>query len=103
MPHRIYFGRYQIRSCLYDPNQMIAVSQRLTCEGIKMEEFPQTSGNLTEAFAIIESIDLLERRTDLNIQKAQRTKALADLREGVEATQQMVLERCKMGEFSRSI
>ena len=28
---------------------MIALSQRLTREGIKMEEFPQTTGNLTEA------------------------------------------------------
>ena len=48
--------------------------------------------------AIIESIDLLERRTGLDTQKAQMTKALADLREGVEATQRMVLERCKMPE-----
>ena len=48
--------------------------------------------------AIIERIDLPERPTGLDTQKAQMTKALADLREGVEATQRMVLERCKMRE-----
>ena len=50
--------------------------------------------------AMAENIDLLERRTCVDAQQAQMqqnlTKALADLREGVEATKRMVLERCKM-------
>jgi hypothetical protein len=55
---------------------------------------------------VTDKIDLLERRTGVDAQQAQMqqnlTKALADLREGVEATKRMVLERCKMREFSRS-
>ncbi len=41
--------RYRIKGCWFDPYQMIAVSQRLRRDGIRMEEFPQTLGNLTEA------------------------------------------------------
>jgi hypothetical protein len=56
---------------------------------------------------VTEKIDLLERRTGVDAQQAQTqqnlTKALADLREGVEATKRMIMERCKMREFSRSI
>ena len=50
--------------------------------------------------AVTENIDLLERLTDRDSKEAQMhqilTKALQDLREGVESTQRMLLERCKM-------
>jgi hypothetical protein len=56
---------------------------------------------------VTEKIDLLERRTSVDAQQAQMqqnlAKALADLREGIEATKRMVLERCKMRECSRSL
>jgi hypothetical protein len=56
---------------------------------------------------VTEKLDLLETRTGADAQQAQMqqnlTKALANLREGVEATKRMVKERCKMREFSRSI
>ena len=41
--------RFNIRKVLFDPYQMQATSQRLTARGIKIEEFPQTSANLTTA------------------------------------------------------
>jgi phage terminase large subunit-like protein len=41
--------RFQFRKILFDPWQMQAVAQRLTAAGLPVEEFPQTSGNLTAA------------------------------------------------------
>ncbi len=52
--------------------------------------------------AVTENIDALERLSELDAQQVQMhknlTKALADLREGVEATKRLVRERCKMRE-----
>jgi len=42
-------SRFNLRGCFYDPWQMTALSQQLTKDGIKMVEFPQSSGNLTRA------------------------------------------------------
>jgi hypothetical protein len=41
--------RFQIRQVLFDPYQMVATSQRLAKAGIPIEEFPQSSGNMTAA------------------------------------------------------
>ena len=41
--------RFNVRQVLYDPYQMQASAQRLKREGIKIEEFPQSVPNLTEA------------------------------------------------------
>ena len=41
--------RYRIVKVLFDPWQMLALSQRLAKQGIKVEEFPQSVGNLTIA------------------------------------------------------
>ena len=41
--------RFQLRQVLFDPYQMQATAQRLTAAGIKIEEFPQSSPNLTAA------------------------------------------------------
>ena len=41
--------RFNIRKVLYDPNQMVAVAQRLARAGLKFEEFAQTPNNLTTA------------------------------------------------------
>ena len=41
--------RFAIRQVLFDPWQMAAVSQRLLKRGLKIEEFPQNSPNLTAA------------------------------------------------------
>jgi phage terminase large subunit-like protein len=41
--------RYRVREVRYDPYQMAAISQRLAAQGVPMCEFPQTTGNLTEA------------------------------------------------------
>ncbi len=52
--------------------------------------------------ALTENIDALDRLTAPNGQQSQMnqnmTKAVADLREGLEATRRMVLDRCKMRE-----
>jgi hypothetical protein len=40
---------YSVRKILFDPYQMQAIAQRLTREGLPIEEFPQTSANLTAA------------------------------------------------------
>jgi phage terminase large subunit-like protein len=42
-------ARFRVRGVRYDPYQMQSTAQRLTRAGIKMEEFPQTVPNLTEA------------------------------------------------------
>jgi hypothetical protein len=42
-------GRFNVKLCLYDPYQMQASAQRLRREGVKMEEYPQSVPNLTEA------------------------------------------------------
>ena len=41
--------RFQLRKCVFDPYQMQSTSQRLLAAGIKVEEFPQSSPNLTAA------------------------------------------------------
>jgi phage terminase large subunit-like protein len=40
---------FKIRKCLFDPYQMQATSQRMLRAGIPIEEFPQSSPNLTAA------------------------------------------------------
>ena len=42
-------GRFNICKVLFDPWQMVAIAQRLTEAGLKIEEFPQTVPNLTAA------------------------------------------------------
>jgi phage terminase large subunit-like protein len=41
--------RFHVRSVRFDPYQMAATSQRLARAGLPMIEFPQSTGNLTEA------------------------------------------------------
>jgi hypothetical protein len=41
--------RFNLRKTLFDPYQMQAVSQRVAKAGVRIEEFPQTPANLTEA------------------------------------------------------
>lgn len=41
--------RFSIKQVSFDPYQMAASAQRLVREGLPLEEFPQTTGNLTEA------------------------------------------------------
>ena len=41
--------RFQLRKVLFDPFQMQATARRLLAAGIKIEEFPQSSPNLTAA------------------------------------------------------
>jgi phage terminase large subunit-like protein len=54
---------YQVQKCLFDPWQMQAVAQRLQKQGLPVEEFPQTSPNLTAAsqnlFDLVESQGLV--------------------------------------------
>lgn len=41
--------RFHVVEVAFDPYQLVSVAQRLTAAGLPMVEFPQTSGNLTEA------------------------------------------------------
>jgi len=41
--------RFSVRACRYDPFQMVSSAQRLMKAGVRMIEFPQSAGNLTEA------------------------------------------------------
>ena len=62
--------RFQVRSVLFDPYQMQSTAQRLAKGGLSIEEFPQSSPNLTAAsqnlFELINSsgVDCLPRRGD---------------------------------------
>ena len=49
-----------MREVRYDPYQMSSISDALRREGLKMVEFPQTDGNLTEATTNL--LDLLNTR-----------------------------------------
>jgi phage terminase large subunit-like protein len=55
--------RFRVRKIWYDPYQMHATAQRLTRDGLKLEEFPQTVPNLTEAsqnlFELIKGTNLV--------------------------------------------
>jgi phage terminase large subunit-like protein len=55
--------RFRVRRVLFDPWQMQAVSQRLQRAGVPLEEFPQTSANLTAAsqnlYELIQARNLL--------------------------------------------
>jgi phage terminase large subunit-like protein len=42
-------ARFLVQQVLYDPYQMAAVSQRLQRAGVRMEEYPQSVPNLTQA------------------------------------------------------
>jgi hypothetical protein len=42
-------GRFSVQAVRYDPWQMASVSQRLIRLGVPMQEFAQTSGNLTDS------------------------------------------------------
>jgi hypothetical protein len=42
-------GRFQVRKILFDPFQMVATAQRRERAGLPIEEFPQSSPNLTAA------------------------------------------------------
>lgn len=42
-------GRFDVRAIRYDPWQMASLAQRLVKRAVPMQEFPQTSGNLTDA------------------------------------------------------
>jgi phage terminase large subunit-like protein len=50
---------FQVRRCLFDPFQMQSTAQRLQKAGLEIEEFPQSSPNLTAAsqnlFELIDS------------------------------------------------
>jgi phage terminase large subunit-like protein len=41
--------KFYMRKCLFDPYQMQATAQRLVRQGLPIEEFPQSSPNLTAA------------------------------------------------------
>jgi phage terminase large subunit-like protein len=55
--------RFNLRKVLFDPWQMQAVAQRLAKAGLRIEEFPQSPGNLTAAsqnlFELIEAQNLV--------------------------------------------
>jgi phage terminase large subunit-like protein len=55
--------RFRVRKVWYDPYQMHATAQRLARAGLKLEEFPQTVPNLTEAsqnlFELIKGCNLV--------------------------------------------
>jgi phage terminase large subunit-like protein len=44
-----WHNRFLVRKVLFDPWQMQATAQRLTRAGLRIEEFPQSSANLTAA------------------------------------------------------
>jgi phage terminase large subunit-like protein len=56
-------GSFRVKKIYFDPYQMQATAQRLARERLPIEEFPQTTGNLTEAsqnlFELIKSRSLI--------------------------------------------
>ena len=59
---RDWHRRFNLRRVVYDPMQMASPSQRLLSEGLPMEEFSQTVGNLT---AVAENLSALIRGRNL--------------------------------------
>lgn len=53
-------SRFNLRKAIFDPYQMQSSSQRLANAGIRIEEFPQSSGNLTLASQNL--FELIEHR-----------------------------------------
>ena len=55
--------RFHLRKVLFDPYQLVAVAQRLSRVRVRMEEYPQTVPNLTEAsqnlYELIEACNLI--------------------------------------------
>jgi phage terminase large subunit-like protein len=69
--------RFKVKSVRYDPYQMAASAQRLIKLGVRMEEYPQTVGNLTAAsqnlYELIKSQGIAVYRDDeirLAVQRA---------------------------------
>jgi phage terminase large subunit-like protein len=58
-----YRRSFRVREIRYDPYQLVSLAQRLTKQGLPMQEFPQTVGNLTEAssnlFELIKANNLI--------------------------------------------
>jgi phage terminase large subunit-like protein len=58
--------RFQVTKVLFDPYQLMAVSQRLTRQGVPMEEYHQTPANLTTAsqnlYELVQSRSLMVYR-----------------------------------------
>src|SRR5262249_35591443 len=52
--------KFYLRKVYFDPFQMVSVSQRLSRSGVKVEEFPQTLPNLTQATSNL--FDLISAR-----------------------------------------
>jgi len=55
--------RFHLRKVLFDPYQLVSVAQRLSRARVRMEEYPQTVPNLTEAsqnlYELIEARNLI--------------------------------------------
>jgi phage terminase large subunit-like protein len=57
---REWRDRFHLRQVLFDPYQLVSVAQRLAGEGIPVEEYPMTLGNLTAATSNL--FDLISAR-----------------------------------------
>lgn len=73
-------GRFSLQAVFYDPYQMKAVAQRLLRAAIPMREFPQTTGNLTEAstglYELIKGRNLIAYPDDVMRLAVQRSVAV---------------------------
>jgi phage terminase large subunit-like protein len=67
--------RYRIRQILFDPFQMASTAQRLTREGLPIEEYPQTIPNLTAATSNL--FDLINARSLMLYPDAQMREAVS--------------------------
>jgi len=71
---------FQVRECRFDPYQMQASAQRLLAHGVPMVEFPQTTGNLTEAssnlYELVKFTNLVLYRDEVMRVAVQRSVAI---------------------------
>ena len=71
---------FQVRECRFDPYQMQASAQRLLAHGVPMVEFPQTTGNLTEAssnlYELVKFSNLVLYRDEAMRMAVQRSVAI---------------------------
>ena len=84
--------RYDLRAVYYDPYQLEAVAQGLRRQGVRMTEYPQTSGNLTKmSFSLL---DLLKRHS-LQLYSCLALRKAAAVAVAVESTRGLKISKRK--------
>lgn len=83
---------YRLERIRYDPYQFISSAQRLSKEGLLMEEFPQTSGNLT---AMGQNLWELITGKNMRLYRSEEVRGQAKQAVAVESTRGWKIDKAK--------